>query len=527
MAPATRIQSFNWNYDASKMAVWTAYAPAQSNAIYVSNHSYGLLGGWEYFADTGLTGHKGWHWTGLWGGTKSYDDWFGTYHPTARDWDDVAYTKNYYLAFAAAGNDRHEVVIGVSPAFGIKLFQTIAGHPLSAILRELIGGITEGGARARVVRMKHTADTSFLGLSAARLAGSGVGIGIQAKGTAVIHQKDRLPHNNLELFSNSPITRLEHYRRMGANAAAYALVAYQTAYLKAHYPVEYMAALLNSFLSNTDQVVKLINECREKNLELLPPDVNASDKDFTVVEGKIRFGLGAVKNVGEAAIEGIIRSREEQGPFQSFYDFVERVDTKKVTRRVLEQLVKCGAFAALHPRRAQVLPNAALETVQVGEFRLDPDRRLLCTPDGQVVKLTNLETRLLYLLMNHPAWTLETDYLVDRVWGHFGEGDSILLKNLVYRLRRKIEPNPSQPCYLLTEGSLGYRFRPEGERSVPANGASGSSGAPSAGSRLQPALPVDSSGGEFAQDWDSAKSAKNGHARNTGQLHRFYPLRRD
>ena len=124
---------------------------------------------------------------------------------------------------SAVGIDRHEVVIGVSPAFGIKLFQTIAGHPLSAILRELIGGITEGGASARVVRMKHTADTSFLGLSAARLSGSGVGIGIQAKGTAVIHQKDRLPHNNLELFSNSPITRLEHYRRMGANAAAYAL----------------------------------------------------------------------------------------------------------------------------------------------------------------------------------------------------------------------------------------------------------------------------------------------------------------
>jgi propanediol dehydratase large subunit len=124
---------------------------------------------------------------------------------------------------AAAGKDRCEVVIGVSPAFGVKLFQTIAGHPLSAILRELIGGITEGGAKARVVRMKHTADTSFLGLSAAHLSGSGVGIGIQAKGTAVIHQNDRLPHNNLELFSNSPITRLEHYRHMGANAAAYAL----------------------------------------------------------------------------------------------------------------------------------------------------------------------------------------------------------------------------------------------------------------------------------------------------------------
>jgi len=178
-------------------------------------------------------------------------------------------------------------------------------------------------------------------------------------------------------------------------------------------------------------------------------------------------------------------------------------------------------------RRAQVLPNAALEAVQAGDFSLDPDRRLLCTPGGQMVKLTHLETRLLYLLMNHPAWTLETDYLVDRVWGHFGDGDSILLKNLVYRLRRKIEPNPSQPCYLLTESSLGYRFRPEGERSMPASETDGSSGTHSAGGGLQPAMPVDRPGSEFVQEWDGAKSAKNGHARNTGQLHRLYPLRRD
>ena len=123
---------------------------------------------------------------------------------------------------AVIGTNTREVVIGVSPAFGLKLFQTVAGHPLSSIVRVLIAGINEGGATARIVRMWHTADTSFLGLSAARLAGSGVGIGIQAKGTAVIHQKDRLPHNNLELFSNSPITTLEHYHRMGVNAAAYA-----------------------------------------------------------------------------------------------------------------------------------------------------------------------------------------------------------------------------------------------------------------------------------------------------------------
>jgi len=94
---------------------------------------------------------------------------------------------------------------------------------LSAVLLALTSGIHANGCKPRIVRLHHTADTSFLGLSAARLAGSGVGIGIQAKGTAVIHQRDRLPHHNLELFSNAPITRLEHYRRMGENAASYAL----------------------------------------------------------------------------------------------------------------------------------------------------------------------------------------------------------------------------------------------------------------------------------------------------------------
>ena len=123
---------------------------------------------------------------------------------------------------AKVGTSPTEVVIGVSPAFGIKFFRTLGGIPLAELLQGLVEGIEEGGAAARIVRMLHTADTSFLGLSAARLAGSGVGIGIQAKGTAVIHQKDRLPHNNLELFSNAPITTLAHYRALGKNAAHYA-----------------------------------------------------------------------------------------------------------------------------------------------------------------------------------------------------------------------------------------------------------------------------------------------------------------
>jgi len=116
-----------------------------------------------------------------------------------------------------------EVVIGISPAFGVKLFRTTAGHKLSEVLRVMIAAIDGRNLRARVVRFRLTADTSFLGLSAARLSGSGIGIGLQAKGTAVIHANDRLPHNNLELFSNAPITRLQHYADLGRNAAAYAL----------------------------------------------------------------------------------------------------------------------------------------------------------------------------------------------------------------------------------------------------------------------------------------------------------------
>ena len=130
-----------------------------------------------------------------------------------------------YRAMGEAGTSPNgkDVVIGISPAFGLRLYQTTAGHRLSEVLGVMIEAIRARGLSPRIVRFRHTADTSFLGLSAARLAGSGIGIGLQAKGTAVIHQRDRLPHNNLELFSNAPITKIDHYRGLAANAAAYAL----------------------------------------------------------------------------------------------------------------------------------------------------------------------------------------------------------------------------------------------------------------------------------------------------------------
>lgn len=128
-----------------------------------------------------------------------------------------------------------------------------------------------------------------------------------------------------------------------SHSAAYALIAYQTAYLKAHYPVEFMAALLTCDMDSTDKVVKNISDCREQGIDVLPPDINSSGLSFTVVGASMRFGLGAVKNVGSNAIEAILEARNE-GPFKSLYDFCERVDLRRVNKRVIESLIKCGAF---------------------------------------------------------------------------------------------------------------------------------------------------------------------------------------
>jgi len=143
-----------------------------------------------------------------------------------------------------------------------------------------------------------------------------------------------------------------------SHSAAYALIAYQTAYLKAHFPVEFIAALLTSEMNSTDSVVKYIAECRSHSIKILPPDINQGFKEFTVSDSDIRFGLAAVKNVGEAAIDAMVEAREE-GNFLSVFDFCERVDLKKVNKRVIESLIKCGAFDTTGAKRSQML--AALE----------------------------------------------------------------------------------------------------------------------------------------------------------------------
>jgi DNA-binding response OmpR family regulator len=116
-------------------------------------------------------------------------------------------------------------------------------------------------------------------------------------------------------------------------------------------------------------------------------------------------------------------------------------------------------------RRTQSIPATALDEIKAGGFRLDPTLKRVTTAQGQTIPLTSLEMRLLLVLMHHPALTIDSQQLVERVWGYFGNGDRLLLKNLVYRLRRKIEPDPTRPRYLLRCGNTGYQFTPDGETS--------------------------------------------------------------
>jgi len=140
-----------------------------------------------------------------------------------------------------------------------------------------------------------------------------------------------------------------------SHAAAYAVVCYHTGYLKAHYPTEFMAALMTTDMGNQDKIVGYFTECRDLGIKVLGPDINESGKNFTVVDRAIRFGMAAIKNVGEGAVESVLAIRAETGPFKSFFDFCRRVDLHKVNKRMLEGLIKTGAFDSTGAKRAQLM----------------------------------------------------------------------------------------------------------------------------------------------------------------------------
>ncbi len=151
--------------------------------------------------------------------------------------------------------------------------------------------------------------------------------------------------------------QIRHFAGYGFNkshSAAYAVLSYQTAYLKAHVPAEFMAGLLSVRADNTDSVVKLVEECRRMGIDVLPPDINESREDFTVVGGHIRFGLAAVKGVGDKAVQAVTKVREAGGPFASLFDFCRRIDMQAVNRKSVETLILAGAFDQLGPSRASL-----------------------------------------------------------------------------------------------------------------------------------------------------------------------------
>jgi DNA polymerase III subunit alpha len=187
--------------------------------------------------------------------------------------------------------------------------------------------------------------------------------GMEASGTATKVAKDMW----------SLMEAAADYSFNKSHAACYALIAYRTAYLKANYPAEYMAALISSVMSTKDKVPFFVNRCEEMGIEVLPPDVNSSGHDFVVSEKAIRFGLDAVKNVGHAAVEAILRARED-AEIASIWDFCERVDSRAVNKRAIECLIKCGALDSTEASRKGMLE--ALPAAQAAGQKAQEDAQL-------------------------------------------------------------------------------------------------------------------------------------------------------
>ncbi|MDW7739516.1 MAG: DNA polymerase III subunit alpha [Bacillota bacterium] len=230
------------------------------------------------------------------------------------------------------------------------------------------------------------------------------------------------------------ILKFADYGFNKSHAAAYAMIAYQTAYLKANYTVEFMAALMTVYYSNSDKVALYIADCRRMGIEVLPPDINESETHFTVIGDKrIRFGLAAVKNVGLGAIESIIAARKEKA-FGSMSDYCSRVDLRLCNRKVLESLVKCGAFDSLGGHRAQYL--AALDDILMQGQVVQRERE-----NGQMsmFSLLDTETREELLLdklpelepfSNKERLTLEKELLGLYISGHPLEPYRHFLENM-------------------------------------------------------------------------------------------------
>lgn len=224
-----------------------------------------------------------------------------------------------------------------------------------------------------------------------------------------------------EATATAIFDQMEKFASYGFNkshAAAYSLISYRTAYLKAHYPVEFMCAIMSLDITNTDKLMFFKEECRHLGFEVLKPDINKSGADFVVEGGNIRYALGAVKGVGAANMQSIVEEREAHGPYKSISDFIHRTDSRQINRRQMEQLIKAGAFDCLEPSRGKIFAN--LETIMqhiaadtamknssqtslFGDAELQTEIRLSDSPDWpELEKLRIEEEAIGFFLSAHP-----------------------------------------------------------------------------------------------------------------------------
>ncbi len=274
-----------------------------------------------------------------------------------------------------------------------------------------------------------------------------------------------------------------------SHSAAYALISYQTAFLKAHHPVEYMSALLTSEVQDTDKVVKYIYEARQMGINILPPDVNESRWDFTVIEahdreniepgsaiGSIRFGLAAVKNVGSSAIEAMIEARETKGAFTSLADFCKKVDQRRVNRRVIEGLIKCGALDGTNSRRAQMMDAIEMmmdqatrhqEQEAIGQCSIfdsmdcnsEPD--LPNTPEWKESQLLAYEKESMgFYISGHPLAAFQEDMKryatsTTETLEQVSDGKDVTICGIIAGLKQKVTKKGDKMAILNLEDLLG------------------------------------------------------------------------
>ena len=275
------------------------------------------------------------------------------------------------------------------------------------------------------------------------------------------------------------IEKFASYGFNKSHSVAYSLVAYQTAYLKAHYPEEYMAATLTSEIGNTDKIVHLIDDCRKMGIEVLPPDINESETYFSVAKGGIRFGMAGIKNVGVNAVDAIIHARAEGKKFSSLFDFCRTVDLRVVNKKTIESLIMAGAFDSLNKHRAQLLAGveqtvAAAQNVQAhserGQSSLfeaggSKDSPMFAPPLPMVPawlepeKLTNEKVVLGFYISGHPLLKYESE-INSFATLHLGDVEGV--KNgavraggIIASVKKKIDKNNRTMAFITLEDFTG------------------------------------------------------------------------